>query len=71
LLEALDAGTVAGLEQVEHLLGRVQHLLGGRCAGDAVGQHREHVAGRTRARHQRDPVVLLRAVTDVLRGSRF
>jgi hypothetical protein len=40
-------------------------------SGDAVGQDRQHVAGGAGARHQCDPVVLLRAVAEVLRGSRF
>jgi hypothetical protein len=49
----------------------MQYLVGGRAAVDAAREHRQHIAGRTRARHQGDAIVLPRAVTDVLRGSRF
>jgi len=49
----------------------VQDLFRTGRAGDAVGQHGQDVAGRAGARHERDPVVLLGAVTDMLRGSRF
>ena len=71
LRDPLRAGAVARLEFVEDLARRVQHLVRPRSAGDAVRQHGQHVTGRAGAGQEGNAVVLLRAVPDVLRGSRF
>ena len=71
LHDPLRTGAVARLEFVEDLARRMQHLVRPRSAGDAVRQHGQHVTGRTGTGQQGNAVVLLRAVPDVLRGSRF
>ena len=59
----------------EHLARSADYLF--RCLGAAragaaaIGQHRHHVTGRARRCKQRDPVLLLLPVADVLAGSCF